>query len=214
MDFTLIGLFFQVYVANTIYDQDLAILSNDTLLSTLRSAGELSLDGGRDTLLADILGLRLLRVLAFLLCLHTLLATIPDLSLRFLFLLLLEGLRRCRRSDIVQTIDTSNASLVTPSHLASMTDVAFNKFTLALPAKIDSTIMQRTTNEQIETEKNADQARAETGIIVTRAAPGWEAVLEEVIIALTTLSLQDLCNDAEAGVALASLLHEAVDFFL
>ena len=71
--------------------------------------------------------------------------------------------------------------------------------------------MRGATAEDEEADHDGPEPRSESCVVVACASPCWEAIVEEVIISLSSWAFQDFCNDTESGIAIAGDLDGFLD---
>ncbi|KAK5636387.1 hypothetical protein RRF57_012099 [Xylaria bambusicola] len=197
-----IGIFlFEVHVAQRVHDKDLAVLSHDAFLSARRTRPGWSLRHGRGAT-ASLLAAASLRTTGSLAFLGGLLAGLLLLPASLLAihsdrgLVFVARLRRWRRSSSIGNVEARNGEVIAPGRIPSKLDVALNELALAPPAHVQGEVVEATTaNEQ-----NAEQYRAKTwpiaAVVVFRALPRREPVLQEVVVSVAAGATQDVGDDA------------------
>ena len=74
--------------------------------------------------------------------------------------------------------------------------------------------MCRTAKDQEQTCQDGPQTRPEPRVVVSRAFPFGEAILEEMVVAFAQGATQDVGDDVQTGGSLVCDLHGLVDFAL
>ena len=216
MKLTLLGALFKENIADTIDNENLAVLGLSALLSTDRAtASKLSLDGSADTRVLCLfnngssLRLRLLgSTFAFTLS-STLLLSVPVHGLRLFFGLRLDDRGRGTVSNVGDALD-----IITPGSTAGMTDVAVDEIAVLDVVHVEDDVVDTTTDEDEETEHDGGETRAEPLVVVAGTAPFREAVAEEVIVALAFRTTKNVGHYAEAGKASRGFLAKSIDLLL
>lgn len=216
MKLTLLGALFKENVADTIDNEDLAVLGLSALLSTDRAAAsKLSLDRSANTRVlclfnnSSSLGLRLLgSTLAFALS-SALLLSVPVHGLRLFFGLRLDDRGRGTVSNVGDALD-----IITPGSTAGVTDVAVDEIAVLDVVHVEDDVVNTTTDEDEETEHDGGETRAEPLVVVAGTTPFREAVAEEVIVALAFRATKNVGHYAEASKASRGFLAESIDLLL
>lgn len=216
MKLTLLGALFKENIADTIDNENLAVLGLSALLSTDRAtASKLSLDGSADTRVLCLfnngssLRLRLLgSTFAFTLS-STLLLSVPVHGLRLFFGLRLDDRGRGTVSNVGDALD-----IITPGSTAGMTDVAVDEIAVLDVVHVEDDVVNTTTDEDEETEHDGGETRAEPLVVVASTTPFREAVAEEVIVALAFRATKNVGHYAEASKASRGFLAESIDLLL
>ena len=214
-----LGLLLEVYVANRVDDQNLAVLSDGALLCTDRAAGQLSLDRSADTLVLGLLSesgvAAVLRsavgsALPLLLLHSTLLLPVP------LHAFFIVGSLRARSRAIglagVETRDVRN--VVSPCGASGTLDEALDVLAVVAVVHVKGNIVDSTAEEEEQTNDDGTEARAETLVVEASASPLGEAIVQEVIVTFPLGTAQDADDQAEALEAGGGLLGELVDLAL
>lgn len=216
MKLTLLGALFKENIADTIDNEDLAVLGLSALLSTDRAAAsKLSLDRSANTRVLCLfnngssLRLRLLgSTFAFTLS-STLLLSVPVHGLRLFFGLRLDDRGRGTVSNVGDALD-----IITPGSTAGMTDVAVDEIAVLDVVHVEDDVVNTTTDEDEETEHDSGETRAEPLVVVAGTTPFREAVAEEVIVALAFRATKNVGHYAEASKASRGFLAESIDLLL
>lgn len=216
MKLTLLGALFKENIADTIDNEDLAVLGLSALLSTDRAAAsKLSLDRSANTRVLCLfnngssLRLRLLgSTFAFTLS-STLLLSVPVHGLRLFFGLRLDDRGRGTVSNVGDALD-----IITPGSTAGMTDVAVDEIAVLDVVHVEDDVVDTTTDEDEETEHDGGETRAEPLVVVAGTTPFREAVAEEVIVALAFRATKNVGHYAEASKASRGFLAESIDLLL
>jgi hypothetical protein len=213
----ILGLLLEEDIAYRVDDQHFAILTHDASLSALGTGDEFCFLGRADISSASFLGNGgFLAVLALVLLPGTRLLAIPRNELGFLLFLfaVVKLLRVDRSSSGINARDALNGRLVAPSGLTCVANVALNEGPALLPAHVQSKVVDTTTDNNQNTEENRAEARTEAIVVVARALPGRKAIPQEVVVALTLRTLEDVCNNRQLLISGSDLLHVRVDFLL
>lgn len=220
MRLAFLGLLLEVYVANRVDDQDLAVLSDSALLCADGTAGQLGFDRS-----ADALGLGLLsepRVVALsnaiastllLLSFHG--ALLLPVPLHALFVV--GSLRAGSRAiglpgNAVKTRDARN--LVTPCCASGVRDEALDVLAVVAVVHVEGDIVDGTAEEEEQANDDGTEARTEALVVEASASPLGEAIVQEVVVAFPLGSAQDTDDQAQALEAGSGLLGELVDLAL
>ena len=215
MKFTLLSTLLKVDVADTVDNEDFAILGDSALLCANRTAGEFGLDRSANTGILCLLDnsgsgrLWLLRSTLALTLSSTLLFSVPVHGLRFF---LGRGFRNRGRCT---GVDTGNAlDLVAPSNATSLTNVALDKVAVLHPVHVEGNVVDTTTEEDKETDHDRAETRTESLVVVASTAPFGEAIAKEVIVALALSTTKDVCDYAETSETSRGFLAESIDLLL
>jgi hypothetical protein len=209
-----LGLLFQKDVTNRVHNEHLAVLSDNALLSSLRSGSNCGLNGSADASRAcGSHSLDLLALLVFLV--HgALLPTVPGHKLFIRGFLVFFLVIPLFGVDWVDSRNALNGSLVTPGGLARVADVALDKLPAAPPAHEEGKVMHASAHDQEHTHENGAEPGTETLVVVAAASPRWEAISQEVVVSLTLRALEHVRNDGQPLIASSDLLEVCVDFLL
>jgi hypothetical protein len=214
VEFTLGGTLFKVDIANTIDNEDLAVLCNSALLCANRTASKLGLDRSADSRVLCLFGksssggLWLLCITLAVTLSSALFLSVPVHGLRFFFGRGLGDGSRCG----VNAGDASD--LVTPSDTAGLTNVALDKVAVLHPVHVEGNVVDTTAEEDKETDHDGTETRTESLVVVTSTTPFRKAVAEEVIVALALRATEDVGDYAETGKASRGFLAESVNLLL
>lgn len=214
-----VGIFLlQIHVAKGIHDQNLAVLGHDPLLRAA-GAGSLSLRHGRRAsasllggtgsaagLASALLGGLLTRSLL----LHPTLLAVH----RHRGLVIVGGGRRRRGRCGRRGIDAGDPQVAAPGGLARERDVAANELALPLPAHVQGEVVEAAAAHKKHTDEHGAQPRPVPAVVVLGALPHGEAVGDEVVVARAARAPQDVRDDGEAGLAVASGLDGGLDLGL
>jgi len=224
----LLRLVFEEDIPDRVDDEDLAVLRDGALLCAHGPAGQLGFDGRADAFGASFFrGARVFVAVAvavgtsiaaslLLLPLHgALLLAVPLHALIVVGGGLLAGRGSaglaCTPS---QTRDVGQVTVVAPGHAAGVLHIALDELALADPAHVQGAVVHAAADEDEEAEQDAPQARAEALVVVPRAAPGGEAVVQEMVVAGALGAAQDVDDEGEALEAGGGGFHEGLDFAL
>lgn len=210
MDFSPVILSLKVHVAEGVDNEDLAILSNNSLSSTGRttsrsrgSSSGRSLRLGTARLLNGLSTISLGKLL-----LHTALSSVLGHGGSFL---LVAGGRGSGFGDRSRSIDAGDVETIAPGCLPGKLDVALNKLGLALPAHVEGEVVEATADN----DKQADNDRAQAGtvsvVVVIGALPEREAIGEEMVVSVALGATKDVGDEGETGLGLAGLLDSGLD---
>lgn len=210
MNLSLIILSLEVNVTKRVNNQDLAVLSNNTLAST-SGANSGSRSGisrlSRALGAADLLdGLSTVALLGLLV--HATLSSV--LGQRGSFFLLALG-RSGSRGRSRSSFDTGDVKTATPSSFTGKLDVALDKLGLTLPAHVEGKVVNTATNDEEQTNHNRAQAGSVAVVVVIGALPEREAIGEEMVVTVAFGATEDVGNEGQTSLSLASLLDSGFD---
>lgn len=207
------SLFLEEDIARRIDNENLAVFSDNALLGTLRARGQRCFDRRRDTRLARLLRDNSLLVLAVLLLHGALLTTVHrgHLLSSFVRIIPLFSVDRRRGGDRVDAGNALDASVVTPSSPAGMPNIALDKLPATLVGHEQSEVVHATTHDDEHANHHGAKSRAVTLVVVARAPPLGKAVLQEVVVTLTVLTLQNIGNHGQPLVRSRGLLHVSIN---
>lgn len=211
------GLLFQKDVAHRVNNEDLAVLSHDTLLRSLRTRDQLCFNRSANALNSSFpCSLHLFPFLLLLLHGALLTAVSWDHFVRGVFWGIGVELLAVHSGSgsSIDAWDARDGRLIAPSSPACMSDVSLDEFSSALPPHEECKVMEASAHDDQKTKDNRAEPRAKALVVVAGSPPSREAVSQEVIIALSLGTLEDIGNYRQPLVARRDLLHVRVDLLL
>jgi len=219
MGLAFLSLLLEVYVANRVDDQDLAVLGDSALLCSNGTAGQLGFDRSANTFVLGLLSeARVAAALSsaiastlFLLLLHsTLLLPVP------LHALLIVGSLRTgsRAIGLTSTKTRDVRNVIAPRSASGVLDEALDILAVVAVVHVKGDIVDGTAEEEEQANDDGTETGTETFVVEASASPFGEAIVQEVVVTFPLGAAQDADDQAEALEAGRSLLGELVDLAL